>query len=139
MPAVPGESLRPLNSTEVVDYGRRKCDPRAIEGIKRQLREMDLPDNTMNRALAAHFLIEKELAGVEAVIDRWSDMIEFMDTVQLNRGAIQVDMKIASEDFHRFNDVFYTSIKLANVILNRWHRFAQASMIKHSPMEDERR
>jgi hypothetical protein len=136
MPAV---IPRPYDASDLIDYGHRQCDPRANEGIKSKLREMGLTDNPINRAAAVHLLINDQLVPIEAAIDRWTEFYELMQSVQMKRGSILVEMRIARDDLHRFNDDLLSAIELLNKIAYCWHRFAQASMILNSPGGDEKR
>src|SRR5665647_3223184 len=132
MPAV---IPRPYDSSELIDYGRQHCDPRANEGIRRKLKEMGLADNPINRAAAAHMLILETLRPIEAATDRWTELYELMQSVQKKKGAIQVEMMIPREDLHRFNDSLLSAIEVLNNIAFAWHRFAQASMIVNAPID----
>jgi hypothetical protein len=127
---MPDIATRPFEASELIDYGRCKFDPRAYSCIRRELLEMGLPENTQNIAKAVHVIISRELDGIEATFSRLKELRKDMEGMQINSGSLMINLKIPTEDRHRFNVVLYDFVDDAKFILNRWHRFVQASTVR---------
>jgi hypothetical protein len=126
---MPVESVRPFEASELIDYTRRRWDPRALEGLRQRLQAMNLPETPNNMAIAVHLSMVAEFTDIEAMIDRLGEKLDLMDSLELNNGSIHIETRVPREDWKKFNEDLYTLIGLADKILNRWHRFVQACAV----------